>query len=106
MKPGADQLAARVDLVVDPALEAFADEQDSAVLEDQLGVAPQRMVPAGVADQPAARDAGAHGIPPRARSTKRRHGRRAWKQAAPRPGNPDTRRLPDIAYPFTADQNR
>ena len=100
------QLVAGVDLVVDGAFEAFADEKHGIAFIDQLGVTPKGMLPACICNQPAAGDAGTHGIPPRARSTKRRHGRRAWKQAAPRPGNPDTRRLPDIAYPFTADQNR
>ncbi len=55
-----DQLVACVDLVVDPALEALADEQHGVAFIDQLGVAPERMMPVGMRDQPAAGDARAH----------------------------------------------
>jgi hypothetical protein len=63
-----DQLVACVDLVVDLALEALADEQHAVAFVDQLGIAPQRMMPAGMRDQPAAGDACAHEIPSRFRN--------------------------------------
>src|SRR5262245_36147614 len=55
-----DQLVARVDLVIDGALEALADEQHGVAFVDQFGMAPKRMPPLGVADQPAASDTRAH----------------------------------------------
>src|SRR4029077_6733020 len=58
-----DQLVTGVDLAVDGALEALADELHGVAFVDQLGVAPQRMMPAGVRDQPATGDTGAHEIP-------------------------------------------
>ena len=56
-----DQLVAGVDLVVDCALEVLADEQNGIAVIDQLGIAPEGMMPAGMRDQPAAGDARAHG---------------------------------------------
>ena len=58
-----DQLVTGVDLAVDRALEALAHEQHRVAFVDQLGVAPQRMMPVGVRDQPATGDTGAHEIP-------------------------------------------
>ena len=58
-----DQLVAGVDLAVDRALEALADEQHGVAFVDQLGIAPQRMMPVGMRDQPATGDTGAHEIP-------------------------------------------
>jgi hypothetical protein len=59
-EPRRDELIARVDLAIDRAVEARADEQHGVVFEDDLGVAPQRVVGVGMSDQPAAEDAGAH----------------------------------------------
>ena len=58
-----DQLVTGVDLAVDRALEALAHEQHRVAFVDQLGVAPQCMMPVGVRDQPATGDTGAHEIP-------------------------------------------
>ena len=55
-----DQLAARVDVTVDLAREALADEEDGVVLKDQLRIAPERVMSVGVADQPPAANARAH----------------------------------------------
>ncbi len=55
-----DELVARVDLAIDRALEALADEQHGVALVHELGIAPQRVVSVGMSDQPAAGDAGAH----------------------------------------------
>ena len=50
-----DQLVAGIDLAIDGTLEAIADEQH--------GIAPQRVMPGGMRDQPATGDSGAHEIP-------------------------------------------
>ena len=55
-----DELVARVDLAVDRAFEALADEQHGVAFVHQLGIAPERVVSVGMSDQPAAGDAGAH----------------------------------------------
>jgi len=57
---GRDQLVARVDLAVDPAFEALADEHHAVAFIDQLGIAPEGMMSVGMPDQPAAGDPGAH----------------------------------------------
>jgi len=56
-----DQLVARIDLALDRSVEALAHEQHGAAFIDQLGIAPERMAAARMADQPAALDARAHG---------------------------------------------
>ena len=43
-----DQLVAGVDLAVDGALEALADEQHGVAFVDQLGIAPERMMSVGM----------------------------------------------------------
>ena len=53
-----DQLVAGVDLTVDRALEALADEQHRVAFVDQLGIAPECMMPVGVRNQPATGDTG------------------------------------------------
>src|SRR5262249_6471301 len=55
-----NQLVARIDLALDRAGEALADEQHGVVLIDQLGIAPERVMGPSMADQPAAVDARAH----------------------------------------------
>src|SRR5262245_56686184 len=59
-EPRSDQLVARVDLTVHPAFEALADELHGVAFIDQLGVAPERMTPVGMTDQPAAVDPRSH----------------------------------------------
>ena len=60
---GRDQLVAGVDLAIDSALEALADEQHGVAFIDQLGIAQQRVIPGGMRDQPATGDSGAHEFP-------------------------------------------
>ena len=59
-EPGADQLATRVDLPVDGAIEAGADVDDPILLEHDDAVADQRVGTGRVADDPAAPDERPH----------------------------------------------
>jgi len=55
------QLVVRIDLPVDRAGKALTDEQHGVAFVDQLRIAPERVMASGMADQPAAADARAHG---------------------------------------------
>ena len=64
MKPGPTSLS-RASTPVDLAVERVPHEHDVVVLIDQIGIAPQHMALAGIADQPAALDLRSHRAPPR-----------------------------------------